>query len=110
MLLTTFVGGMRQPGLAQLGESEIADMVQAEHVLTLGAPVRAEFVKVRRWPRAIPQYTLGHSIRMAALGAAEREFPGIFFCANYRGGVAIGDCIKSADRTAGQVAAFVRPC
>ncbi|MCE9639808.1 MAG: protoporphyrinogen oxidase [Betaproteobacteria bacterium] len=107
-LLTTFVGGMRQPELARLNDDEIAAIVQAEHVALLGAPARAQFVRVRHWERAIPQYTLGHAARMAAIETAERRFPGVFFCANYRGGVAIGDCIKSADRVAGEVAKFLR--
>ena len=108
VLLTTFVGGMRQPELARLGEHEIADGVQAEHAAVLGTPARAEFVRVTHWPRAIPQYTLGHHARIACIEETERNFPGLFFCANYRGGGAIGDCVKSADRAAGQVAAFLR--
>ncbi len=107
-LLTTFVGGMRQPELARLNDDEIAAIVQAEHVALLGARAHAKFVRVKRWSRAIPQYTLGHLGHIATIEAAERNFPGMFFCANYRGGVAIGDCIKSADRAASQVAEFLR--
>ena len=107
-LLTTFVGGMRQPELARLNESEIVAIVHAEHVAMLGARAHAKFVRVKRWARAIPQYTLGHLGRIATIEGAERNFPGMFFCANYRGGVAIGDCIKSADRAASQVAEFLR--
>lgn len=106
-LLTTFLGGMRQPELAQLGEREIAYIAEAENAELLGIAARAEFVKVTRWARAIPQYTLGHSVRIAQLDEAERMFPGLFFCANYRGGVAIGDCIKSAHRTANAMADFL---
>ena len=106
-LLTTFAGGTRQPELGRLDENDVAEMVQAEHVSVLGAPPRAEFVRVKRWPRAIPQYTLGHDARIAVIAEAERSVPGLFFCANYRGGVAIGDCIKSADRTTTEVAKFL---
>ena len=106
-LLTTFVGGMRQPTLARLNEREIADRVYAEHGAVLGAAARAEFTRVIRWSRAIPQYTLGHAARIARIEEAERNHPGLFFCANYRGGVAIGDCISAAHRAAGQVAAFL---
>ncbi|OGA43500.1 MAG: protoporphyrinogen oxidase [Betaproteobacteria bacterium RIFCSPLOWO2_12_FULL_62_13] len=106
-LLTTFVGGMRQPELALLPAGEIAELVQAELAALLGAPARAEFVRVTRWPRAIPQYTLGHLDRIACVEEAERDLPGLFFCANYRGGIAVGDCIKSAARAANQVAAFL---
>lgn len=108
VLLTSFVGGTRQPELAQLDEHEIADLVQSELAAILGASASPEFVRVRRWPRAIPQYTLGHAERMRQVAAAEREFPGLFFCANYRGGISVGDCIKSADFAAGQTAAFLQ--
>ena len=88
--------------------AEIAEAVQAEHADILGAPPRAEFMQVRRWPRAIPQYTLGHLARIAQIEEAERDLPGLFFCANYRGGVSIGDCIRSAAGTADQAGAFLR--
>ncbi|MDP1535723.1 MAG: protoporphyrinogen oxidase [Burkholderiales bacterium] len=106
-LLTTFIGGARQPGLAQLDEADIAGIAQAEHMALLGAASCPEFARVRRWERAIPQYNIGHAARIGALEQAERAFPGIFFCANYRGGVAIGDCIKSADRCAAAVMALL---
>lgn len=108
VLLTTFIGGARQPGLASLDEAEIAGIAEAENAGLLGASARPAFVKVRRWMRAIPQYNLGHAARIGKLEQAERAVPGLFFCANYRGGVSIGDCIKSADRTAGAVRAFLR--
>ena len=108
VLLTSFVGGTRQPELARRGEPAIAGLVQTELAALLGISADPEFVHVKRWPRAIPQYTLGHAGRIAEVAAAERSFPGLFFCANYRGGISIGDCIKSADRAADQAAAFLR--
>jgi protoporphyrinogen/coproporphyrinogen III oxidase len=107
-LLTTFLGGTRQPELALLDEREISSRVQAEHAALLGAAGSPELARVTRWHRAIPQYALGHAKRIACVEEAERDFHGLFFCANYRGGVAIGDCIKSADRAVEQVAAFLR--
>ena len=38
---------------------------------------------------------------------AERALPGLFFCANYRGGVSVGDCIKSAHAMADTVTRFL---
>lgn len=107
-LLTTFIGGARQPALARLDEAEIAGIAQAEHAALLGASATPEFVKVRRWARAIPQYNIGHAARISRVEQAERALPGLFFCANYRGGVSIGDCIKSADRTVSAVRAYLR--
>ena len=107
-LLTTFIGGTRQPELALLDECEIASRVQAEHAALLGATGSPELVRVTRWPLAIPQYALGHAKRIACIEKVERDFPGLYFCANYRGGIAIGDCIRSADRAVQQVTAFLR--
>ncbi|HET9042078.1 MAG TPA: protoporphyrinogen oxidase, partial [Burkholderiales bacterium] len=106
VLLTTFVGGARDPALAQSTPDEIATAVERELAALLGAaaPLWREVVQ---WPRAIPQYTLGHLGRIAALERAEAAVPGLFFRANYRGGVSVGDCVKSADAGAAAVAAFL---
>ncbi len=95
VLLTSFVGGMRQPPLAALPEDELAALVHGEHQALLGARQAPLLQQVTRWPRAIPQYTLGHGRRLARVLAAERGLPGLLFCANWLGGVAVGDCIKS---------------
>lgn len=107
-LLTAFIGGARQPELARLDEAEIAGIAQAEYTALLGISANPEFIRVRRWARAIPQYNIGHAARIGRLEQAERDLPGLFFCANYRGGVSVGDCIKSADRTVNAVRAFLR--
>ena len=65
-----------------------------------GAPLWQEVV---RWPQAIPQYDIGHLDRMRRIDAAESAVPGLYFCANYRGGVAVGDRIKVGQATAEQV-------
>jgi len=104
-LLSTFVGGMRQPGLALGDEEAITGLVQEELADILGAPRRARWVHVTHWRRAIPQYTLGHLERIAKVEAAERELPGLFFCANYRGGISVADCIRSGFAMADRVAA-----
>jgi oxygen-dependent protoporphyrinogen oxidase len=65
-------------------------------------------VRIRRWPQAVPQYALGHSARIARFEETKRDFPRIFFPANYCGGESIADCIKSADHAAGPVTAYLR--
>lgn len=108
VLLTSFVGGMRQPELARQSDAAIGDLVQGEIAELLGARAPAEAVHVTTWERAIPQYTRGHLARIALVEAVEKKYPGLFFCANYRGGISVGDCVKSADRTVGVVDQFVR--
>jgi protoporphyrinogen oxidase len=45
----------------------------------------------------------GHLDRIGLIEDAERALPGLHFCANYRGGVSLGDCIRSAARTVGRL-------
>lgn len=104
-LLTSFVGGLRQPELAGLPSQQIADLVHAEHAALLGARAAPLFQRVTRWPRAIPQYTLGHLGRVAQAVAVQRALPGLHFCANWLGGVSVGDCIQSGHRVAAAVLA-----
>lgn len=102
VLLTTFVGGQRSPELARAPEDEIAATVQRALARYVGAATPLWSV-VTRWPRAIPQYTLGHRERIAAVERAEAAAPGLYFCANWRGGVSIGDCIKSGHAMAERI-------
>jgi oxygen-dependent protoporphyrinogen oxidase len=106
VLLTTFVGGARNPELAQSGPGEIAAVVERELAVLLGAGA-PQWCEVVRWPRAIPQYTLGHLARIAALERVEADVPGLFFRSNYRDGVSVGDCVKAAASTADAVGAFI---
>ena len=59
-------------------------------------PARPEFARVTRWPRAIPQYTLGHLQRLERIDAALEALPGLALAGNWRGGIAVGDCVNSA--------------
>ena len=104
VLLTTFVGGMRQPELAQQGEPAIAALVQDELQSLLGVRAPPQRIWVNRWERAIPQYTIGHLERVSAIEDTERALPGLFFGANYRGGISVADCIKSSRAAADRIA------
>jgi len=107
-LLTTFVGGQRSPALAALPKGEIAALVHREHAALLGAREAPLFQAVTRWPRAIPQYALGHLERVARAEAACSAWPGLFFGGNWQGGVSVGDCIESGHRRAAVVTAYLR--
>jgi oxygen-dependent protoporphyrinogen oxidase len=107
VLLTAFVGGRREPALALQSEQTIAGLVHDALGDFLGAR-NPRFTAVTRWPRAIPQYTLGHACRLSRADEVERALSGLFLCASYRGGVSVGDCIKSAHETAERVTEHLR--
>lgn len=108
VLLTTFVGGRRNPALAAKPDAGLAAIVHSELTSLVGARDEPLWTEITRWSHAIPQYDLGHLARLRPVEEAERALPGLHFCASYRGGVSVGDCIKSAHAMAEAVAGFLR--
>ncbi len=108
VLLTTFIGGLRNPDLPAQSDAALAQILQAELAALIGARGDPLWREITRWTHAIPQYNLGHRERLLPLAAAERALPGLHVCANYRGGVSVGDCIKSAHAAALTVAGFLQ--
>lgn len=98
--LTTFVGGMRQPELARLDDQDLARLVQNELTRLLGVSTLPVFTHVQRWPRAIPQYTLGYQRFKDAIAATEAAAPGLFIGGNARDGISLANCIQSGRRLA----------
>jgi oxygen-dependent protoporphyrinogen oxidase len=106
--LTTFVGGMRQPELAALDDEELTDLVTGELKELLDLQAKPGFVEVKKWPKAIPQYELGHQDKLDAVEKFEIEHPGLYLSGNFRGGISVGDCILRSAEVAGTVSEYCR--
>jgi len=107
VLVTTFAGGRRDPGIAAMADNDIAAKVREELAGRLGARAAPLWQETVRWQHAIPQYNLGHLDRLRQVEAAEGAVPGLYFCANYRDGVAVGDRIKIGRAMASRIADFL---
>jgi oxygen-dependent protoporphyrinogen oxidase len=109
-LLLNFIGGSLDTDIANLSETEIAQAVHRDLKQTLLKPdteVEPKVLAVHLWPRAIPQYELGHLERLATIDRSLENHPGLFVSANYIGGVALGDCVKRSFGTADQIREFL---
>jgi oxygen-dependent protoporphyrinogen oxidase len=95
-LLTTFVGGATDPSAAKLQREELSSLVQREIAPLLAIKSAPTFSNVTIWPRALPQYNLGHGDRLASIAKNLARFPGIFLAGNYLRGPAIGSCVEQA--------------
>jgi protoporphyrinogen/coproporphyrinogen III oxidase len=102
-LLTTFVGGATDPGAAKLSSEELSRLVHREITPLLALRNSPIFCKVTIWPRALPQYNLGHADRLASLYKNLARFPGLFLTGNYLRGPAIGACVEQALAVAEEV-------
>ena len=98
-LIRNIIGGARHPELVELGDPELAEVVTTElSVLMGGRMPTAAFQRIVRWPEAIPQYTLGHLDRVAAIEAAVAPLPGLHLASNALYGVSLADCVGRAEK------------
>jgi protoporphyrinogen/coproporphyrinogen III oxidase len=96
MLATAMIGGSRDPGAVELGDDALIDETIAGLASLAGVRVSPSFTLVMRHERAIPQYTLGHGERVAAIEARCRAIPGLTVAGNSYRGVSIDACIEAA--------------
>ncbi|MGH2776922.1 MAG: protoporphyrinogen oxidase [Actinomycetota bacterium] len=58
---------------------------------------------ITRWPRALPQYAVGHLDRIERIEGALRSTPGILVAGAAYGGTGISDTVKSAQAAADRI-------
>lgn len=100
---TTFVGGGRQPELVNKDEKDLCDLALTELKNIMQIRGNNVYLRVTRWHKAIPQYELGYLSNVEALERCERQFPGLHFCSNFKGGISVGDCVKSSFEVAQRI-------
>lgn len=99
-LFTVFVGGDLDPDGAALREADMRRTVTEDLSRAFGACPEPSLFEVTRWPRAIPQYWLGHRDRLARIDAAVAGLPGLRLAGNWRGGIAMDACCREASAVA----------
>jgi protoporphyrinogen/coproporphyrinogen III oxidase len=107
VLLTAFVGGVRNPDLANADLSTLTARVLDDLRLLLGVRGEPTFRAFHLWPKAIPQYALSYGRFKEIMDDAERRNPGFALAGSYREGVAVGDVITAAGQAADRVAAQI---
>ncbi|MGM0555995.1 MAG: protoporphyrinogen oxidase [Myxococcota bacterium] len=100
VLLTSFVGGARQPELARQPRETIIDMVLEELRDLLGVARPPEMLEFVMWERSIPQYEVGYQRYLDHMDQLEEHHPGLYLAGNYRDGIAVPDLIAAAFSTA----------
>jgi oxygen-dependent protoporphyrinogen oxidase len=74
--------------------------VRAELKAILGVDRDPDLVRIYRHLRAIPQYMVGHSARLAAIDEELKQHAGLVLTGNAFHGVSLNDCVANADRLA----------
>ena len=103
VLITSFVRGESGAGALAINEDALARTVEAENAAILGITGKPETRHAWIHPRALPQYNVGHSNRVAAIYAVLPTLPNLHLAGNYLKGRSIGECVELAFRVAENV-------
>lgn len=98
--LSAFLGGRTDPGAVELSDAEVLEVARRELDQALGLQGEPEVTVIRRWPRAIPQYEVGHGRFVELSKALERDLPGLHLAGSFLHGISVPDCIGNARRVA----------
>jgi oxygen-dependent protoporphyrinogen oxidase len=107
VLLTAFVGGVRNPDLANADLNTITARVLDDLRSLLGVRGEPAFRAFQLWSKAIPQYNLSHGRFREIMDDVERRNPGLLLTGSFRDGVALGEVIAAAEQAATRVAAYL---
>lgn len=99
VLLTSFVGG-RQPEMAALPDAELLTRVRRDLAELIGVRGEPEYIRIARWPRAIPRYGAGMGALREQMDRFEKEHPGLAVAGAFRDGVSLPDCLAAGERAA----------
>ncbi len=99
-LLRAFFGAHSAEALLSTSDEQLSTLAQHELTRVLGPLPTPAFSVVRRWPRSLPQYAVGHLTRMAALDSRIAALPGLTLLGNGYRGVGLPDLIRDARRAA----------
>lgn len=98
--LTVMVGGTRQPKLASLPTDQLLAAIRPDLTELLGVEGDPVFVRHNFWPRAIPQYNLGHEHFLTGYATVERAYAGLFIGGQARDGIAVPACLAAGEKLA----------
>jgi oxygen-dependent protoporphyrinogen oxidase len=102
-LVRAFFGGRAAERLMRCGNDETAAVARLELARILGPLPEPQVTVVRRWPRSLPQYGVGHLERMKELDDRVDALDGLRLLGNGYRGVGLPDLIRDARAAARQV-------
>jgi protoporphyrinogen/coproporphyrinogen III oxidase len=108
VLLTSFLGGVIDPKAVAETPLDLTAMVHREIGPLLSISQMPAFSNVQLYPRALPQYNIGHADRLAAIEKLRAEVPNLWLAGNYLRGPAIGACVEQSLAVAEEVLAAIK--
>lgn len=103
------LGGWRRADVANWDDDAILRAVRDDLRITLGIVEPPAYSTIVRWPKAIPQYQIGHIERVRRITDRVVNYPGLFLGGNSYRGVSINDCTQDAQAICKAVVKYLQP-
>ncbi len=94
VFLRGFFGGHAAPHMLDWPDEQIAEAARRQFSRLLGPLPAASHTVVRRWPRSLPQYAVGHLARMQALKGRIDQIRGLALIGNAYQGVGLPNLVE----------------
>lgn len=93
---TIFIGGARRRDILTMKEDDIIKPALKNFEKIMNINKKPVYLNAKFWPQAIPQYNIGYIEHEKYFENFEKDNKGIILSGNYRGGIALGDCVKNS--------------
>jgi oxygen-dependent protoporphyrinogen oxidase len=103
VLLSSYVGGARNPDAASWSSTRTLDAVMGMLRPLLGVRKTPGLLHIERHTRALPLYHGAYTQRLAAIERCLSTLPGLHLEANYKGGVSVRDRILRGEQAAERI-------
>ena len=90
LLMRVLLGGSFDPDIASLDPEEVMALAKDDVAKLYGLSVAPLYQRARLWPKAIPQYEIGHGTKVAKIEAELARTPGLYLAGNVLYGPAFG--------------------
>ncbi len=103
IVLRCFFGGVGDEGVLRESDESLLATAREELRRILGLTAAPVFHAIARWPRAMAQYTVGHSSRVQEIEARAASITGLHLAGNAYHGIGIPDCVKMGRQAAARI-------
>ena len=108
VLLRCFVGGAKNEELVAWEDKKMLSAVRRDIEEVLNITGQPLLTRIYCWPKAMPQYILGHEERLSRIEQGLAKHPGLFVTGSAYRGIGISDCIHEAGLTAERCLQFIK--
>ncbi len=100
VIARVFMGGALRPELLERSDEELINIAAHEVQQLFGTHSTPTYQSIVRWPRAMPQYLVGHAQRVARIRTLCSAYETLELTGNAYDGVGIPQCVRGAKEAA----------